>query len=117
MGLMLRFYCKKTCRTCQKARAWLDERGVAYAFMDYTKTPPPEALIDALLNEYGADALRKRHKRYKELKDRDLATWKAAILEDPNLLIRPILVFDDGHYLAGFQPELWEAELKARGLL
>ncbi len=107
---MVTFFCKKTCRTCQKARAWLEEKGIPYRFVDYTQSPPPLELVKRIVAEYGAEALRRRHPKAKALKDEGPEAWVRAIAEDPNLLIRPILVFDDGSYAVGFDPEYW-AEL------
>ena len=104
---MVTFYCKKTCRTCQKARAWLEERGVPFRFVEYTKEPPPPELVRRILAEYGEEALRRRHPKTKELRGKGPGAWLAAIAEDPGLLIRPILVFDDGSYAVGFDPEYW----------
>ncbi len=105
---MVTFYCKKTCRTCQKARAWLEAKGVPFRFVDYTKDPPPPELVRRILAEFGEGALRRRHPRAKELRSQGPEAWQRAINEDPNLLIRPILVFDDGRYAVGFDPEYWE---------
>jgi len=106
---VLTFYCKKGCRTCQKARDWLDAHGIPYRFVDYTKEPPPEDLVQKIIAEFGEGALRRRHKRFKELKDQGPEAWMEAIREDPGLLIRPILVFEDGRYAVGFDPEYWES--------
>jgi len=105
---MVTFYCKKTCRTCQKARKWLEEKGVLYRFVDYIKEPPPPELVRRILAEYGDGALRHRHPKAKELKGQAPEALAQAIAADPNLLIRPILVFDDGSYAVGFDPEYWE---------
>ena len=105
------FYCKKTCKSCQKARAWLDEHGVEYRFVDYTKQLPPERVIREALEQMGAAALRKRHKRFKELKDAGIDVWLKEIKADPNLLGRPILVWPDGRWLMGFKPEEWRERL------
>ena len=108
---MIDFYCKKTCKSCQKAKAWLDEYGVAYNYVDYTKQLPPEHVIREALEQMGAAALRKRHKRFKELQDADVETWMREVQADPNLLGRPILVWPDGRWLMGFKPEVWRERL------
>jgi len=105
------FYCKKGCRTCKKAEDWLKEKGVPYRYVDYTKEPPPKELVERIVAEFGEGALRRRHKRYKELKDKSPEAWLAAIQEDPSLLVRPILVFEDGSYAVGFDPEYWQSLL------
>jgi len=109
------FYCKKSCRTCQKARAWLDEHGVEYRFVDYAKEPPPEELVQRIVAEFGEGALRRRHRRYKEVRELGPEGWLRAIAEDPNLLVRPILVFEDGSFAVGFDPEYWRSLLAAGG--
>ena len=101
------FYCKKTCKSCQKAQRWLDEHGVDYRFIDYTKQLPPREVIEAALRERGAEALRKRHRRFKELKDAGPEAWLREVEADPNLLGRPILVWPDGRWVMGFGSD-WE---------
>ncbi len=109
---MLEFYCKKSCRSCQKAKAWLDENGIAYQYVDYTKRLPPRRIIEEALASMGAAALRKRHKKFKELADAGAAVWLREIEKDPNLLGRPILVWPDGKWLMGFDAEEWSRLLK-----
>ena len=109
---MVDFYCKKTCKSCQKAKAWLDENGVEYNYIDYTKQLPPQRVIRAALEKMGAAALRKRHRRFKELKDAGPEVWLEEIKADPNLLGRPILVWPDGRWVMGFGEEEWRRLLK-----
>ena len=45
------------CDTVKKARRWLDERGVAYAFHDYKKQGVPEPQLDRWLAEAGWERL------------------------------------------------------------
>ncbi len=104
---MVDVYCKKTCRSCQKAFAWLNENDVEYNFVDYSKRLPPERVIREALEKMGAAALRKRHKRFKELKDAGIDVWLEEIKADPNLLGRPILVWPDGRWRMGFNEEEW----------
>ncbi len=109
---MVDFYCKKTCKSCQKAKAWLDENSVEYNYIDYTKQLPPQRVIRAALDKMGAAALRKRHRRFKELKDAGPEVWLEEIKADPNLLGRPILVWPDGRWVMGFGEEEWRRLLK-----
>ncbi len=113
----LAFYCKKGCKTCQKAASWLREKGVPFEFIDYTKRLPPEDVVRRIFEEYGANALRRRHPRFKELKSASMEAWLEAVREDAGVLIRPIVLLDAGHYLAGFDPEFWQAALTQHGFI
>jgi len=101
------FYCKKGCKSCQKARNWLDEKGVDYHYIDYVKQLPPRSVIEDALRKHGQGALRKRHKKFKDLKEAEPKVLLREIEADPNLLGRPILVWPDGSWVMGFGDD-WE---------
>ncbi len=107
------------CSTCQKAKAWLDERGLACEVRDIKSENPT------------AEELRRWHRasglplkrffntsglQYKALglKDKLPEMDEAAQLEllstDGMLVKRPILV-GDGFVLTGFRPKEWEERL------
>ena len=100
------------CDTVKKARAWLDARGVAYAFHDYKKLG-----IDALTLSRWADAigweplLNRAGTTFRKLPDADktdIDRDKAIALmsANPSLIKRPV-VEGAGPLLVGYTPEAW----------
>jgi Spx/MgsR family transcriptional regulator len=80
---------------------------------DLAKEPPSRELLDRLIDEsHLEDFINKRSPAYKQrnLGSRKL-TKKQAIdlmLEDPNLIRRPVVVRDPKHAVFGFDAEAYE---------
>ena len=105
---MLTVYGIPNCGTVKKARAWLDERGVAHAFIDFRKTPPARSEIDAWVARLGSKAMRNTSGgSYRALPaekaDWSDATWAEHFAADPMLIKRPIITGPAGPLLAGFR--------------
>jgi len=114
----LTVYAKKTCITCQKALAFLDEQKVAYDLKDIVSDPPPKAVLEAALDEKNIKAgLNSRSAIYKEknlgAKIPSKAEAIKLMLQDPNLIKRPVIVKPGikTPYL-GFEPDTLKAFLK-----
>jgi Spx/MgsR family transcriptional regulator len=100
----------KNCDTMKKARAWLDEHGVEYAFHDY-KTQGIDA---AHLRRWTAEAgwetvLNRAGTTFRNLTDAqktglDERKAIALMLEQPSMIKRPVLEVE-GRLLIGFKPE------------
>ncbi len=109
-----RLYGIKNCDTMKKARAWLDQHGVAYEFHDYKVCGASrEDLLrwmkavgwEVLLNRAGT-TFRKLPDEAKENVDEKKAL--ALMLEQPSMIKRP--VFERGKTLVvGFSPEKYSA--------
>jgi arsenate reductase len=104
----------KNCDTIKKARAWLDDRGVAYAFHDYKKDGIDAAQLSDWIGRVGWEALFNRagttFRKLPEADRGDLDADKAValMLEHPSMIKRPVL--DSGEtLLVGFKPERYEA--------
>jgi len=111
---MTTLYGIKNCDTMKKARAWLDQRGVAYAFHDYKAAGVDrERLVrwvaavgwETLLNRAGTTFRRLPEADRQGL---DEAHAIALMLEQPSMIKRPVLEAD-GRLLVGFKPEQYEA--------
>ncbi|MBV9842803.1 MAG: arsenate reductase [Sphingomonadaceae bacterium] len=106
------------CDTVKKARGWLADRGIAYAFHDYKKHGADAARIAGWIERAGlARVLNKAGTTYKKLPDAlklDLAGAQAAatMAAHPSCIKRPI-VEHDGGLLVGFKPDEWIAAFKA----
>ncbi len=115
--MTLRFYGKKTCVTCQKAKAFLEEHKVAFEELPIETQPPSEAALAKLVNEADVKAsLNSRSAIYKaqnlgkNVPDKQTAI--ALMLQDPNLIKRPVLVNEQGHMIQGFDADQLKAFLK-----
>lgn len=113
------FLCYSKCTTCQKAKAWLDAKGI-----EYTQRPIKE-------QNPSIDELKKWHKisglplkkffntsglLYKEMKLKDRLPKMSeeeqfALLSTDGMLVkRPIIIGDD-FVLTGFKESEWEEKL------
>ncbi len=114
------FLCYPKCTTCQKAKAFLDQRGTEYTLRDIKLNNPSREELKAWYTASGLP-LKKFFNtsglQYKalELKDRLPSMSEEEQLDllasDGMLVKRPILVGDD-FVLTGFKQEQWEAALK-----
>lgn len=109
----------KNCDTMKKARAWLDDHGVVYAFHDYKTAGIERAVLEGWARKAGWETLINRAGlTFKKLPDKDKAavTEKKAIalmLAKPSMIKRPVL--DVGGTLSvGFKPEQYAKTFGAR---
>ena len=90
---------------CNKSRATLkilEERGIRPTIIEYLKIPPDAKTLDGFLKKLGMeprDLMRKGEAPYKELdlkeEGKDRAALIAAMVENPILIERPIVVNGD----------------------
>jgi arsenate reductase len=103
----------KNCDTMKKARAWLDHRGVAYAFHDYKAQGIERARLEAWAREVGWETLLNRAgTTFRKLseRDRDGLTENKAIalmLGQPSMIKRPVLDVG-GKLVVGFAPDIYD---------
>ena len=109
----------KNCDTMKKARAWLDDQGVAYEFHDYkTSGVSRDDLArwskavgwEVLLNRAGT-TFRKLPEAAKQNVDEKKAL--ALMLEQPSMIKRPVLELGGGKVLVGFKPEDYAKNVRA----
>jgi arsenate reductase len=106
----------KNCDTMKKARAWLDQHGVAYAFHDYKAGGIERARLEEWSRKVGWETLLNRAgTTFRKLpeKDREGVDEKKAIalmLDQPSMIKRPVLDLG-GRLLVGFKPAEYEASL------
>lgn len=119
---MITFVCYPKCTTCQKARKWLDENQIAYAFRDI-KTDNPT--FDELTAWHRASGLPLKKLfntsglLYKsmELKNKLPAMSEEEMLKllsTDGMLVKRPLVIGDGFVLVGFKEAEWENRLKTK---
>jgi len=101
----------KNCDTMKKARAWLDAKGVAYAFHDYKVAGVERAKLAGWMDKVGWETLLNRAgTTFRKLPDadrRDLSAKKALalMLAQPSMIKRPVLELPDGKLLVGFKSD------------
>ena len=110
----------KNCDTMKKARAWLDQHGVAYAFHDYKAAGIERAKLEGWAREVGWETLLNRAGRtFRLLPEKEQAgvTEKKAMalmLEQPSMIKRPVLEVDQD-LLVGFKPYAYAARFAKAG--
>ena len=107
----------KNCDTMKKARAWLDQQGVAYEFHDYKTAGIEKKQLDAWSKEVGWETLLNRAGTTfrklpeKEKEGLDAAKAMKLMLEQPSMIKRPVL--DTGKaLLVGFKPDDYKVAFK-----
>ena len=114
------FICYPKCSTCQKAKAWLDERGISYELRDIkTDNPTAEGLTLwyrksglPLKKFFNTSGLQYKALGLKDkLPDMSEAEQLALLATDGMLVKRPLLV-GDSFVLTGFRAAEWEAALR-----
>lgn len=108
------------CDTMKKARAWLEENGVAHTFHDYKKQGVDRERLEAWVDELGWETVLNRaglsFKKLPEDQRAGVDRGRAVdlMLSNPSMIKRPILDLGDRR-LAGFQPEAYAAALRISG--
>lgn len=114
---MIRMYGIPNCDTVKKARVWLDNQGVGYAFHDYKKLGADEAALRAWVDELGWEVLlNKAGTTFRKLPDADKQGIDAdkaiaLMLANPSMIKRPVLDLGDRR-IVGFKPETYASALK-----
>jgi arsenate reductase len=114
--MSLALYGIKNCDTMKKARAWLDGKGVAYAFHDYKTAGIDKASLERWVAAEGWETvLNRAGTTFRALPEADKAGLDAGkaialMLASPSMIKRPVLE-GDGKLLIGFKPELYAAAL------
>ncbi len=110
----------KNCDTMKKARAWLDDHGVEYAFHDYRTDGIDVKLLQGWCKTHNWDVLLNRagttFRKLPEPDKQSLNAGKAVslMLAQPSMIKRPVLDHD-GQLFVGFKPEAYaSALLKSR---
>ena len=98
---MITLYGIKNCDTVKKARKWLEDRGIEYAFHDFREDGLSEEQVRGWLQELDwQNLVNKRSTSWKALDQdtrdtMDSDSALAAIMDQPTLIKRPLL--DTGH--------------------
>ncbi len=110
----------KNCDTMKKARAWLDQRGVAYGFHDYKTAGVERAQLERWCKKAGWETvLNRAGMTFRKLPDKDKTALDekkaiALMLAQPSMIKRPVLDLGGGKLLVGFKPEIYAEAVAAR---
>jgi Spx/MgsR family transcriptional regulator len=115
----VKLYGIPNCDTVKKARAFLEQHHVAYEFHDFKKHGVTEQTISGWLKQLGWQKLLKKTgptwgKLPTEVKASisDDAAALRLMLEQPNVIKRPVLEKDGRVLAAGFDEAIYNAILK-----
>jgi arsenate reductase (glutaredoxin) len=102
----------KNCDTVKKARAWLDEQGVAYVFHDYKTAGIDAERLRRWSQQVGWETLLNRAgTTFRKLPEADKgrldeAKALALMIAQPSMIKRPV-VEDRGRLIVGFKPQTY----------
>ena len=102
------------CDTVKKARAWLDDHGVAYRFHDFRKDGLAPEKVDRWIAAGGWEPLvNRKGTTWRQLDERlradvaDAASARALMLAQPSVIKRPVIEWPAGAVTVGFDPDRW----------
>jgi Spx/MgsR family transcriptional regulator len=108
------------CDTVKRARAWLAERGIGYAFHDFKKGGLPPARLDAWIAALGWQPLvNRKGTTWRKLDPAlqqavvDGASACALMRAQPSVIKRPLVEWPDGSVSVGFDAATWAERLRA----
>ncbi len=113
----------KNCDTMKKARAWLDQHGIAYSFHDYKSAGIEKDRLVRWSDKAGWESLLNRAgTTFRKLPDADKTSLTerkaiALMLAQPSMIKRPVLEVG-AKLIVGFKPEVYEKQFgsaKGRG--
>ncbi|MBQ0824408.1 ArsC family reductase [Microvirga terrae] len=106
----------RNCDTVKKARAWLEGRGLPYAFHDYKAEGIDRARLESWVSQVGWESLLNRAgTTFRKLPESDKANLErtkaiALMLDQPSMIKRPVLDHG-GRVVVGFKPELYAEQI------
>jgi len=117
--MKVQFICYPKCSTCQKAKKWLDEKGVEYEIRDIKLDNPTHAELKKWHHESGLHLNQFFNTSGLLYKEMDLKTKllsmteeeKIRLLATDGMLVKRPLVVADGEVLVGFKEKEWAAKL------
>ena len=112
--LAITIYGIKNCDTMKRARTWLDQQGVDYAFHDYKSAGIDRERLERWEKKVGWETLLNRAgQTFRKLPDKDkkvsdAKTAIALMLKQPSMIKRPVLDLGRDRLVVGFKPEVYK---------
>jgi arsenate reductase len=104
------------CDTVKRARDWLAAHGVAYDFHDLKKAGVPADRLAMWVGATGWErVLNRKGTTWRKLDAAlqasvvDAASAQAVMREQPSVIKRPVVEWDDGRITVGFDEAAWAA--------
>lgn len=115
--MTIKVYGIPTCGTVKKARAWLDNKGIEYTWIDIREAPPKKTQLKLWIKAFGFKPMRNTSGgAYRNLgpekKSWEDAQWLDAFTQDAMLLKRPVVEVDREPIAVGFKAETYEEKFK-----
>ena len=116
---MLKFICYPKCTTCQRAKQWLDNRGIAYELRDIKLENPALGELSAWYAQSGlplkkffntSGLLYKSLDLKNKLPNMTEAEMLSLLATDGMLVKRPLLIGED-FLLVGFKETEWSEKI------
>ena len=106
--MSLKIYGIPTCSTVKKALKWLDERDVAYEFVNTKDDAPDAEMLSGWVDALGSKPMRNTSgKSYRAIGEEKKTwtdeQWVEAFSQDAMLLKRPLFVRDGEAIFVGFR--------------
>jgi Spx/MgsR family transcriptional regulator len=114
--MTLTLYGIPNCDTVKKARTWLDQHGIAYAFHDYKKQGADSVRIAGWIGQAGLGKIVNRAgTTYRKLSEADKAALEGpdapvVLAVNASVIKRPVVEYPGG-LLVGFSDAAWTAAL------
>lgn len=114
---MITLYGIRNCDTCRKAWKWLDGHGVEYRFHDFRRDGIEREIVDRWMDAVGdAQLVNRKGTTWRSLdpgaRDAlDNEGLRSLLTEQPTLIKRPVVTWQNGEITVGFDPALWEQHL------
>ena len=106
---MITMYAIPNCDTVKKARVFLDQKKVAYTFVDFKKTPPTKDQLKRWAEFMGELPVNKKGTTYKKLKDEFESLTPAKKVDfmmiNSSMIKRPVLEKNGTTFAIGFDEE------------
>ncbi|PTQ71564.1 ArsC family reductase [Pseudomonas sp. GV071] len=115
--MSITLYGIKACDTMKKARTWLDEHQIDYAFHDYKAVGIDREHLQQWCSEHGWESvLNRAGTTFRKLSDADKSDLDQAkaielMAAQPSMIKRPVLDLGS-KTLLGFKPDLYTAAFK-----
>lgn len=114
------FLCYPKCTTCQKAKAYLDEKGISYAFRDIKlENPSAEELLRwwkisglPLKKFFNTNGLQYKALNLKDKLPAMSEEEQIALLATDGMLVKRPLLVGEGYVLTGFRQAEWDEKLR-----
>jgi Spx/MgsR family transcriptional regulator len=102
------------CQSVKKARDWLQEHALAYAFHDFKKAGVPLPRLKAWVKHFGWESvLNRKGTTWRLLREEEktlilnASSAINAMAQHPSLIKRPVIEFPHGQLTLGVNPEAW----------